>query len=447
MGRDVALLERLAAEGHQINVIGEFENPNLADLVTVTGGEIATVDKLTNRTAVADFVARIRPDMFLTHFDSALAEGVVDEVRERSPDVLVPCPDKEASKIEWDKFFLRELIDEIDPSYNPEGFRITEAEDIPAAIEYFRERGIDVVIKPRNLTGGKGVKVMGKHLDSYEDAAEYARKVLADEKAKEEETGKEAGVEIQEKLEGHEFTMQLFTDGDTLVEAPLTYDYPYRDDGDVGPGTGGMGAFSQADGLMPFVSREEYNQCIDLMDKLLQKMKDRGLNYKGMVYPAFFKTKDGRILIVETNARGGDPELINVVDLLEPDVQVGEFLTDIARGELDPTKVRYRKAASALIYFCAPEYCRPGGGPKREFHMDMGAFRAQGVQVRFAAATRVEGETDRYLTNGPSRIVGLSALGATPWEARAKIIRAIDPGTRLEYRQDVANQTYIASLH
>jgi phosphoribosylamine--glycine ligase len=357
MGRDEAMADRL--QKHELHIIGEWRNPGLVDKAKASGGKFHVIDDRANAGAVTNIVRSINPDMFLTNFDASLAAGVVDTVRSRLPDLLIPCPDKAASQVEWDKFYLRGIIDEIEPSYNPVNFMVETPEAVQEAIAHFDSLGIQIVVKPRNLTGGKGVKVMDKHFKTLDEGRQYALLVL--------KADNQEGVEIQEKLEGHEFTLQLFTDGKTIVKAPATYDYPYRQDGDRGPGTGGMGCFSMQDGLLPFVSKADYNEVLVLMKQILLKMNKRGLDYKGILYPTFFKTPFG-LKIVEINARGGDPELINIIDLIEDDVDFGEVLKLIALGKLTESSIRYKKRASAMIYLVSPDYSYRKG-PVHEFRI------------------------------------------------------------------------------
>lgn len=442
MGRDEALASRLGAHG--LHIVGQWENPGLMDKATASGGTFHKVDSVTDTERIADLAEHIAPDMFLTNCDDALAAGVVDTIKQRvasgrlNDDLYIPSPDRSAARIEWDKFYLRELINEIAPEYNPVNFMVEHPAAVNDAIDYFKSRDTEIAIKPRGLTGGKGVKVMCKHFDSFDEGRTYALGCL--------EGSDHAGVEIQEKLVGHEFTLQLFTDGTTLIRPPATYDYPYREDSDTGPGTGGMGAFSMEDGLLPFVSQTEYDEVIDLMGRLLAALRTRGHEYRGVLYPTFFKTTSG-LKIVETNARGGDPELINIIDLMEDDVDVAEMLKSIATGTLTEGKVRYKKCASAMLYLVSPDYGYRSGSPYT-FTLDTSAVESLGCHVRFAAAERIDG--DRYRTVGSSRSVGISALGKTTWEARAKLHEAIERGfgqpLPLKYRHDIAQKAYIDRL-
>lgn len=442
MGRDEAAAERLM--DHRLHIIGQWENPGLVKKAELTGGSYHTIDSITDVELIADLVEDIGPLMFFTHFDSSLAAGVVDAIQNRvedgrMPDLWIPSPTKEAAKVEWDKFFLREIIDEINPRYNPWHRRCTEEFEVKAFMSELKAHKKEVAIKPRNLSGGKGVKVMGKHFETYDQAEAYAYEVLA--------SPNQTGVEVQEKLEGPEFTMQIFTDGSAMINPPLSYDYPYLNDGDTGPGTGGTGAFTMKDGLLPFVDQDDYNEAMNLMADILVKLKERGIDYKGVLYPTFFKTEHG-LKIVEINARGGDPELVNIQDLMEDDVNYADALVQIAEGTLDPNVIRYKKLASCMRYYMSPDY---PGEPTQTYNFDFdeeiaGAF---GCKVRYAATERVSGRHMR--TVGASRNIGLLALKRTPWAAKRKVDaagrHAFGRHNPLHHRNDVGNKKYIKSLN
>lgn len=444
MGRDEALADRL--DDVEMHFAGLWANPGLLKKAEASGGAFYVVNSITDPTQLLQIAAEVKPSIFLTNFDDSLAAGVPDALKRQFPDLIMPCPLQEDARVEWDKFYLRKIVAEINDGYNPINFMVEKPEDVAEAIYFFKNQGVEIAIKPRNLTGGKGVKVMGegKHFNTYEEGQQYALEVLA--------AGDQTGVEIQEKLEGHEFTLQIFTDGKTVIRPPATYDYPYREDGDTGPGTGGMGTFSMApgkeesNGLLPFITQEDYDEAISLAEKILQKMRERGHEFKGVIYPTFFKTPNG-LKIVEVNARGGDPELVNILDLMEDDVDFVNVLKQIDAGELTPDSIRYKKAASAMIYLVSPDYGYRQG-PVCEFSINPEVMAANDVKIRFAAAERVRG--NMFRTVGSSRSVGFSALGATPWEARSKIMHSIVNGVShpltLDFRRQVADQTYIKNL-
>lgn len=442
MGRDEAIVERLAE--HKLHVLGQWENPGLSEKAYASGGNFQVIDSITEVEYVADYVQAVEPDMFVTNFDDSLAAGVVDSIKRRvddrrMPDLWIPCPDKSASRVEWDKFYLRDIIDEIDPKFNPQNFMVQTSQMANEAITHFQDMEKAIVLKPRNLTGGKGVRVQGKHFDTYQQGREYALQVLA--------ADNQTGIEVQEKIEGHEFTLQLFTDGKTLIKPPITYDYPYREDGDCGPGTGGMGTFSMKPGEnLPFTDKDDYNEAVSLMKSLLVALEERGHDYKGVLYPTFFKTPQG-LKIVEVNARGGDPELVNILDVMDDDVDIGEVLKSIAIGELEEGSIRYKKMASAMLYLVSPDYgyC---AGPAYDFSMDPEVAKDFGCSVRFAAAEKTS--EGNYRTVGSSRSVGISSVADTPWLARENILSYIQQGFQhplsLHFRSQIAERVYIEEL-
>lgn len=442
MGRDEALADRLI--DHKLHVLGQWQNPGLVGKAEASGGHFHQLSSLKDADKIADLVQAIEPDMFITNSDDALAAGVVDAIKQRVKDrrmssLLIPCPDQAAARIEWDKFYLRQIIENIDSSFNPRHYRASNIHEVNKAVAHFEDLSEPLVVKPRGLTGGKGVKVQGKHFKTYNQAREYSSQVLS--------SNLPVGVEIQEKIDDPEFTLQIFTDGKTIVRPPVTYDYPYREDGDIGPGTGGMGTFTMQDGLLPFVNQEDYDTAVSLIHKVLAELKDFDIDYKGVLYPTFFKTAEG-LKIVEINARGGDPELINILDLLDDDVNFGEVLKNIANGELEPSSLRFKKLASAMVYLVSPDYGYAENKKAYEFTIKPDAIAGSGCHMRFAASERVS--VNRYRTVGSSRTVGLSALGETPWDARQKIQEAIMYGfgspVRLHYRRQVADKKYIQNM-
>ena len=122
-----------------------------------------------------------------------------------------------------------------------------------------------VAVKPSGLTGGKGVKVMGPHLASHAEARDYALSLLAKGKGGE-------SVLIEEKILGAEFTIQAISDGRTVLFPPSTYDYPYRFDGDQGPGTGGMGSLSLASQTLPFMTATHYEAACSIIERVIGRL-------------------------------------------------------------------------------------------------------------------------------------------------------------------------------
>jgi len=442
-GRDAAIGARLAAEGCQIDFASEFYNPSLMETARQNGGQVHIVKDSCNPDHVQEVVDMVGPNLFLTNSDEALARGVVDMLQKNLPSLLIASPDKASARIEWDKFESRQIVAEIDQefqkNYNPEHFLAHTPDEVKAAIMYFHDAGTEVVVKPRGLTGGKGVRVMGPHLADHTVAGRYALSVIEDQQ--------QGGVSIEEKLEGQEFTIQGFTDGKTLIAPPATYDYPYREDGDTGPGTGGMGCFTMPAGeQLPFLKPSEYEESLWLMRQVLRKLAQRGHDYKGVLYGSFFKTLAG-LKVVEFNARIGDPEGINIVELLDEKTALKDVLEKTAQGKLHDQDVRFKELASAVIYLVSPDYAYRTSRQYR-FKVDPEMIAAHGCRAYFSAAHKNVVATNEYQTAGASRTLAVATLDTTPWGARARLHEAIRESVSgpLEFRQDIAAQTYIANL-
>ncbi len=438
MARDAVIAERLAQEGCEMHIASSIRNPSLIAAADTSEGRFYPVSDVRNPREIAEAAVASRADLFWLNQDDALAAGAVDEVAKRAPEMMIASPDQESSRIEWDKFDSRRIVQEIDneqdTSYNPLYFCATEPHEIAPIIKLFQDEMREAVVKPRGLTGGHGVKVMGPHLADYDAAGQYAMEVLGD--------ARQGGVLIEEKLEGHEFTIQGLTDGKTLIVPPLTYDYPYREDGDTGPGTGGMGSFTMPPGeQLPFLDNGDYLEATQLMRGVLGKQAELGRDFKGVLYGSFFKTPEG-LKVVEFNARIGDPEALNIVESLAEETTLTSILYRIASKELSEQDVRFKRVASTAIYLVSPDYAYRNG-ESQEFGLDLDKIVASGCRAYFSAAEQIG--PNRYRTTGASRTVALTSRARTPWDARAKINEAIAAGVTgpLQYRQDIGDHDYI----
>lgn len=442
IGREAAVASRLAQEGNELVIAAEYPNPSLVEAAEASGGGFHQVNTQNTRLLGA-LASATEPDLVWINDDNILARGAVDIMRRQVPETLFASPDKEGARLEWDKFDTRLIIEEIDNEwgtyYNPRHVLATTPEAVAGAVSYFEQEGSEVAIKPRGLSGGKLVKVMGPHLRDHSEARDYGVELI---------TGNGYdGVSVEEKIDGREFTVQALTDGKTLVMTPGTYDYPYRLDDDTGPGTGGMGSFTMPAGeRLPFLTDDEQWQAGHLMEKVLKKLEERGRDFKGVLYASFFKTAEG-LKLTEFNARGGDPEFINTIELLEDDVSLTDVLGRIATGELRREDLRFKQLASTVVYLVSPDYAYPERPPQEyDFGLDPRVIVDRDCWPYFAAAQQID--TRRYRTVGTSRTVAIASLAETPTEARAKILDAIDAGVEgpLEHRSDIASAEYLERL-
>lgn len=434
------LAEKLVEQDHQVFPIAPWRNPSLVDAASNSDGMFFQVADLTDGQEIASITKEVGADMFISNMDMVLKANVAGIVKRELPDVDVPCPDGEVfNAVEGNKTKLRELIGKVDKKYNPIYFPVSDYQDIEEAVDYFESEGIEMVVKPGGLTAGKGVRVMGPHFQTYKEGRKYAQTLVWDLD--------QAGSVIEEKLEGPEFTFEAYTDGESFVPN-LAYDHPFRDDGDKGPGTGGMGSFTMPKNkLLPFLNQRDYNEASQLMSRVLAQLKSEGHDFKGNLFGSFIKTKKG-LKIIEFNARGGDPEYINGLGRIDDNVDIYDFLHKMARGGLKPDDIKFKKAATLVRHYVTPEYAREDREPFRHrFKLNKRLAEAFGCRVLFAAAVRDDG-IDEYITTGPSRTFGFYVEGRSPMRCREKADQADEAALQglLEHRDDIGKRSYIRNL-
>jgi phosphoribosylamine--glycine ligase len=415
------------AEHSAVHAFVGHENPTILAAVARSGGTFAVGDVCDPR-AVSAFAREREIDVAMVSADEPLAAGVVDALH--AGGVSAVGPTRAGAEIEWNKTFARELLADVAPEAVPR-LRIARAiDEVDAAVGAFGDT--PVVVKPSGLTGGKGVKVMGPHLDSHAHARAYARELL--------ERGDGGTVLIEERIDGPEFTIQAISDGRTVVFPPSTYDYPYRYDGDEGPGTGGMGSLTMPGPTLPFMTAAHYEQACSIIERVIARLAAEGRHFSGVMNSGFFATADG-VKVIEFNARFGDPECMNIMSLLDcswPDV-----MRAIAAGELGAEDVRLRGDASVVLYLVSPDYALRKGGAY-EFALDVDGLAARGCDVFFSAAVAA-GESV-YRTVGTSRAVALVSRAPTLEAARATVAEAAAGVSVLEWRRDVGDGAYLQRL-
>jgi phosphoribosylamine--glycine ligase len=345
---------------------------------------------------VGKFANRIGPDYVFVGPEDPLAKGIADSLDR------VIGPDRELARLESDKGFCKEFLKGNLGWGYPEFEVCTSYGEAVKAIDRFGE----VAVKPGGLTAGKGVKVMGH--GEEEDAKKYAAEVLS------KRIGGMEEVVIEEKLEGEEFTLQAFTDGDRLEPMPLVQDHKHAYENDVGPMTGGMGSYSDSDHLLPFLSKKEYEEALKIMEATLKALRRVG-RYRGVLYGGFMLTAEGPKLL-EYNVRFGDPEAMNVLPLLKNDFS--EVCLSIIEGKLK--RLEFEQKATVCKYLVPRGYpVKPESG--KEVSIDEEKIEKAGARVYYASVDERGGKV--YTSS--SRSFGIVGIGQTIEEAEEKAERAI----------------------
>jgi len=431
-GRESALASRMAEHSELYAFAGHL-NPSLVRYAESSGGKVQLGD-VCDAQAVAEFAREHEIDIAMVSADEPLEAGVVDELLAQGTRAVGPTRD--GAEIEWNKAFARRLLSEVAPEATPRLRVVRGAEEVNEAISSFGS--LPVVVKPSGLTGGKGVKVMGPHLADHAEAADYARSLLG--------AGRHGdSVLIEEKIVGAEFTIQAISDGHTVVFPPSTYDYPYRFDGDEGPGTGGMGSLSTERPILPFMTDAHYQEACSIVERVIARLTAEGRRFNGVMNSGFFAT-DAGVQVIEFNARFGDPECMNIMSLFQgnwPGV-----MERICAGELTAADVPLSSEASLVLYLVSPDYAlpRPAGvaAEPYEFSLDVEAIERAGCSVFFSSAVHVAGDT--YRTVGTSRAVALATTAPTLAEAHAKIVERAGEVDVLQWRREVGDERYLQGL-
>ena len=348
-----------------------------------------------------------------------LVRGIVDACRMEG----VACfgPEARAAALEGSKVFAKEVMREAGvPTADFEVFT-----DFAAAVRYVRARNCPLVIKADGLAAGKGV-VVAKDAGEAEKALEQ---MLVDK------AFGPAGetVVIEDALIGEEASFMAFCQGDTVIPLPSAQDHKAVFDGDTGPNTGGMGAYSPA----PILPEKRYAEIVDTVIRpVLRTMEKRGCPFSGILYAGLMMTSDGP-KVLEFNVRFGDPECQPLLMRLRGDLL--EVMLACAQGRLHEASLDHTPQTALCVVLTARGY--PGQYPTG---MNIsGISRAEesrpGLVKVFHAGTRLVGEN---VHSSGGRVLGVTALGANLAEAQKNAYEAVS-AIRMEnchFRRDIGSK-------
>jgi len=364
--------------------------------------------------------------------EAPLEAGVVDAVE--SAGIKCAGPRKSPARIETDKSFARNLM----KKYSIEGCpNFAVFENVNDALNFTENPGVQdglnfqansYVIKPSGLTGGKGVRVMGEHLQSVQDAKDYISSIFRKEGA---------SVVIEDKLVGEEFTLQAFVDGTNVVGTHTIQDHKRAYENDIGPNTGGMGSYADADFVLPFLKNDDYEKAIEIMENVVKAIKkETGEPYRGFLYGQFMATRDG-LKIIEFNARLGDPEAMNILSILVDDF--AEICTKIAEGDLGDFDPIFADSATVCKYL-VPKGYPDSPAADSEITADEFGIASLGGKIYYAAVR----EEDGKIYTSSSRAVAVVGIEDTIEAAEAIAEECIGMiAGNLYHRKDIGTKHLI----
>jgi phosphoribosylamine--glycine ligase len=386
-----------------------------------------------------------RIDFGIVGPEKPIIAGVRDIV-EKETRIPMICPTKRYA-IEGSKVAQRQLFQRVAPQVNPK-FRVFDPKDYSSIGQvkksvhaWLKILNNEVAVKPDRATAGKGVGVWGDHFSTREEVFEH---FLSNYQY--------GPVIIEEKVEGEESSFQTFCDGKHLVPLPETRDYKRAFEDDKGPNTGGMGSYKDSGAILPFMNSRDREKEIELVNKIFRELKGKGSNpeLRGIpFYSAFIHTDKGP-KILENNSRPGDPEIMNLLPILEDD------FIDVCFRMLDADlrKVNFRQAATVVTYKVPPNY----GGYSTEFPERVNKNEV-GTPVDLSEARRLVKKKSGELRVYPgslevrgnevfalgSRAVGVIGIGDNIQEAREISLEGIGAikGGGLWNRNDVAAEEHI----
>ncbi|HML76591.1 MAG TPA: phosphoribosylamine--glycine ligase [Anaerohalosphaeraceae bacterium] len=350
--------------------------------------------------ALVAFAKSKKIDLAVIGPEDPLSAGIVDEMEKAG--IMAFGPSGAAAQIEADKAFSKQIM-RSNSIPTAEGRTFDKFEDAKA---FIATRDEPVVVKAAGLAKGKGVFVC-------DDPAEA---ILAAEKIMVGKLFGDAGktVVVEDKLLGQEASILAFVDGKSIYVMESAQDHKPIGDGDTGDNTGGMGAYSPA----PIVSDAMMNQIIrEVLIPTVDGMNRNDTPYKGVLYAGMMLTQGGP-RVLEFNARFGDPETQPILMRMKSDLL--EVLVAVCEGKLDDVTIRWDQRPAVCVVMASGGY--PGNYEKGKVITGLDAAAKLKDVMVFHAGTA---EKDGQIVTAGGRVLGVTALGDTIAEAKAKAYEAV----------------------
>ncbi|UWR59492.1 phosphoribosylamine--glycine ligase [Phaeobacter inhibens] len=383
-----------------------MQNPKCDKLIVAPGNagiaqiaDCASLD-IDNGGAVAAFAEENAIDFVIIGPEAPLAAGVADRLRDAG--LLVFGPSEAAAKLEASKSFTKEICDAAKAPTAAYG-HFTDAE---AAKAHVRNHGAPTVVKADGLAAGKGVIIATTEAEAIEAIDDMFGGAFG---------GAGAEVVIEEFMEGEEASLFVLVDGEDVLAIGSAQDHKRVGEGDTGPNTGGMGAYSPA----PVLSAEiEAKAMEEIVKPTMRVMAERGMPYQGVLY-AGLMIKDGQPRLVEYNVRFGDPEC--QVLMMRLGAQALDLMQAAAEGRLAETQVNWADDHAITVVMAAEGY--PGSYEKGSEIKGLEALPEDSSNMVFHAGTKAEAGKIQAVGG---RVLNVTARGDTLQEARDRAYAMAD---------------------
>ncbi len=410
-GREHALAWKLAQSPRVDKVYCAPGNVGITSVAECVDFKVDDIDGL------LDFVKYNWIDLTIVGPEVPLTLGIVDAFVKEGRRIC--GPDKVGAQLEGSKIFAKEFM-------LKHGIPTAEYKKFTSysqAVDYVRLKGAPIVVKADGLAAGKGVIVA----ETVEEATDALKMIMKDK------AFGEAGsrVIVEQCLRGEEASFMILTDGETVVPLATSQDHKQIFDGDKGPNTGGMGAYSPA----PIVDESLRKVVMEtVIAPMMKGLKKERMNFRGVIYVGLMIC-DGKPSVLEYNCRFGDPEAQPILMRLESDLF--DLLKATAEGKLKDVEVTWKDEASICVVLASKGY--PGVYKKGDVITGLDSFKKSKDVVVFHAGTKLKGKD--VVTAG-GRVLGVTALGKDIKTAKDNAYAAIEKISfeGMQYRKDIADK-------
>ncbi|WP_159593863.1 phosphoribosylamine--glycine ligase [Chelativorans xinjiangense] len=392
-GREHALAWKIAASPMLEKLYAAPGNPGIAQ-----HAECVALSEKDHR-AVVDFCRGQAIDLVVVGPEAPLVAGLADDLI--AAGIRVFGPTAKASRLEGSKGFTKDLCSR----YGIPTAAYARFADATHAKDYVRNVGAPIVVKADGLAAGKGVAIAMSEDEAYAAIDDCFSGLFG---------ASGAEVVVEEFLEGEEASFFCLCDGKTALPFGTAQDHKRVGEGDTGPNTGGMGAYSPA----PVMTEAMVERCMrEIIEPTLKGMAEMGAPFTGVLYAGLMITPDGPSLI-EYNVRFGDPECQVLMPRLKDDLLA--LVKGAADGQLAHMSARWRDEAALTVVLAADGY--PAAPKKGSEIKGVEAAGEEGVEI-FHAGTALR---DGMLVANGGRVLNVTALGANVTAAREAAYRAVD---------------------
>ncbi|MDR2926340.1 MAG: phosphoribosylamine--glycine ligase [Azoarcus sp.] len=372
---------------------------------------------ITDPQELADFADENKVRLTIVGPEAPLAAGIVDIFRARGLKIFGPT--KAAAQLESSKEFAKRFM----VKYRIPTAAFETFTDAAAAHAYVEKQGVPIVVKADGLAAGKGVVVA----QTLKEAHAAIDDMLADNKLG--DAG--ARIVIEEFLDGEEVSFIVMADGANVLPLASSQDHKRVGDGDTGPNTGGMGAYSPAPAVTPSIHAKIMREVIN---PAIKGMAQEGMPYVGFLYAGLMICKDGSIKTLEFNCRMGDPEAQPILMRLKTDFL--KLLECAVEGKLDKAEAEWNLNAAVGVVLASAKY--PGEPRTGNLIKGLPPANSFGDDAHLFHAGTAFNKAGKVVTSG-GRVLCVTALGVNVRAAQKRAYELIEtisfPG--MQYRRDI----------